>query len=203
MNQSVFTRSRDEMFSLSRKLISEIEQELFSSDQKLYIVRVNGSWRTSKKIIADASREYFEKNTSLTMGGKFNVDEVWSGTHKGKKFLLGFLNCNDPDIDPYSQTTLNNLSPTERGKLYITNLPEFDKGIVFLQNCPQEVCEANLDIWIEKHPFENTIDEPSRILKKEFVDDFRKESESNEWLRYVEIHSSKKLLNNTEFNFAM
>ena len=85
------TRTRDDLFTLTRRLMSSMSPLALQDAGKPVIISVDGSYAAGKKIIPDAARQHMLPGTT-DFNGRENDYELWRGRYNDKDFELDFLN---------------------------------------------------------------------------------------------------------------
>lgn len=193
------TRTRDDLFDLSRRLFGAIDDEFLTNGRRPLIVCVNGSQTAGKRIITDAAMEVLF-DAEPTMDGKRNHDEYWTGRRNGKRMEVDFIDAayNVPTV--YSHR-IHELAPamhdefmTMEQKHYQTVSAFLDQreygGVSFLQNSSFRGGHAHIRIEIESR-MGYRVDEQTEKFQKErkaLRETFNMVFEnSREWARFVRV----------------
>lgn len=206
------TRSRSDLFDLSRRLFSAIGDEFLTNGRHPLIVCVNGSQKAGKRIVTDAAMEVLFDGEPA-MDGKCNHDEYWTGRRNGKRMEVDFIDAayNFPVAYshriPKPALTLPDDFPDMEQMHYETVSTFLDQreygGVSFLQNSSFRGGHAHIRIEIESR-MGYRVDEQTEKFQKErkpLRETFNMVFEnSREWARFVRIDvHDRKLIESQKF----
>ena len=205
------TVTRDDLFDLTRRIFSAVNDDTLRDPQRPLLVGVNGTMESGKKIIADAAVEYMYEEGTAVREGHNGRDEYCTGLRNGRFLEIDYIDTAYQDREEYSPRLQHNRLPRDADrqetqrygeKIYLFLRQRSEGGITFLQNAHIEMPQPGLSIFIEK-----SRGRAVKYLEPRWLDtplplryEFQSLANKNFWTRFVTIDvRDERLLNDDRF----
>lgn len=202
MNRAVtaqfLTVCRDDLFDLTRRIFTAVNDDVLRDARNPLLVGVNGTMESGKKIISDAAVAYLLDEDTAVREGHGGRDEYWTGLRGGRFLEIDYIDTAYQDREEYSPRLQHDRLPPDRDlretqrhgeKIYLFLRQRSEGGITFLQNAHVEMPQPGLSLFIEKSggPIVN-YNEPRWLdapLALRYA--FQSLAEKNFWTRLVTV----------------